>query len=288
MMEENVQPPVIIAEIVERKKQALREERRQKEEAERLKLQKLEEDGKAKFDAYFLEAMQKVPEYLRSYYDFVWNAPDYVRIGQGWDRVENYNLHFLVPGLAAIAFDPQKNTWKSQYANWSESWDEGPRLQFGDHSNWNDDLDYVLCLAQKATREYQEYQAQYAAQQEEQAKERERREQMDQRIGVEIVAECEQENAKEKALFDAIKNDPITIHFLKAFVLLRDERGHFEQRLYEADEALYSVEDRWSRKAADLRRQAEEIERRAEDERYRLQGDLDDAEAKLKKAERGW
>lgn len=301
-MEIQVQPPAIVEEIIERKRQALTEERRQKEEAERLRLGKLEAEGKAKFDTYFHESLQRVPEYLRSYYDFVWNPPDYVRISQGWDRVENYDLHFSVPGLATIVFDPRKNTWKSQYANWSPSWDDEPRLQFGDGSYWNDDLDYILGVAQKARREYEDYQAQYAAQQEEQAKESERRDQMDQKVDAEIATRREQETAKEQseeqALFDAIKSDPIAIHLLKAFVLLRDERGHFEQRLYEADESLYSVEDRWSRKAADLRRQADESQRqadesqrRAEEERYRvssLQNDLDDAESKLKKVQRGW
>jgi len=51
---------------------------------------------------------------------------------------------------------------------------------------------------------------------------------------------------------------------------------------------MYGMEDRWSRKAADLRRQADEYQRHAEDEKSRLQSDLDDAESKLKNAKRGW
>jgi hypothetical protein len=94
--------------------------------------------------------------------------------------------------------------------------------------------------------------------------------------------------AEETALFNAIKDDPIAIHMLKAFVLLCDERNAFEQRINEMDEFMFGIEERWSRRAADLRRQAEDIERRAQDEQYRLQSDLDDAESKLKKAQRGW
>ena len=75
---------------------------------------------------------------------------------------------------------------------------------------------------------------------------------------------------------------------LKAFVFLRDERSTFEQRLQDADETMSSIENRWSNRAEELRRQADDADRRAEDERRRLQDDLDDAEAKLKKAERGW
>lgn len=94
--------------------------------------------------------------------------------------------------------------------------------------------------------------------------------------------------AEEEALFKAIKNDPVAIQMLKAFILLRDERSIFEQRIEEMGEEMYGMENRWSRKAADLRRQADEAERRARDEQSRLQSDLDDAEAELKKAKRGW
>jgi hypothetical protein len=97
----------------------------------------------------------------------------------------------------------------------------------------------------------------------------------------------EKQRSGEQALFDAIKNDGIAIHLLKAFVLLRDERSNFEQRLNEADESLYWIDERWSRQAADLRRQAEDADRRAADEKAQLQNVLDDVESKLKKAIRG-
>jgi len=94
--------------------------------------------------------------------------------------------------------------------------------------------------------------------------------------------------AEEMALLNSIKDDPIAIHMLKAFILLRDERSTFEERIYEMDESMSSIENRWSRKAEDLRRQAGEMQRRADDEKNRLQNDLDDAETALKKAQRGW
>jgi hypothetical protein len=94
--------------------------------------------------------------------------------------------------------------------------------------------------------------------------------------------------SEEQALFDAIKNDPVAVHMLKAFILLRDERSAFEQRLEEMGDEMYGMENRWSYKAAELRRQADDAQRRANDELRRLENDLDDAESKLKKVQRGW
>lgn len=58
-METTVQPPTVIAEIIERKRQALLEERRQKEDAQRLELEALETEGKAQFDTYIQESISK-------------------------------------------------------------------------------------------------------------------------------------------------------------------------------------------------------------------------------------
>jgi hypothetical protein len=147
----------------------------------------------------------------------------------------------------------------------------------------------------QAHREMQNYQSdmeRHAARKEELAKLREQHQQDDEaygeRVAEQFEAERQRQKSEEQALFDAIKSDAIAVNLLKAFVLLRDERSHFETRLQEADETMYSIEDRWTRKATELRRQADEFQRRAEDERHRLESDLDDAEAKLKKVERGW
>jgi hypothetical protein len=48
------------------------------------------------------------------------------------------------------------------------------------------------------------------------------------------------------------------------------------------------MEERYSNRLAELRQQNEAAERNAQYEKDRLQSDLDDAESKLKKAERGW
>ena len=65
----------------------------------------------------------------------------------------------------------------------------------------------------------------------------------------------------------------------------------FEAQVADANNSMYSMDERWSRKAAELRRQADDAQRRAEEERNRassIEDDLDDAQKKIKKMERGW
>lgn len=98
----------------------------------------------------------------------------------------------------------------------------------------------------------------------------------------------EQEKDEAEFLMSMLRDDPVAIHLLKAFLAIRQERSMYEERISEADEALYSTEERWSRRAADLRRQAQEADRHAEEERIRA-SDLEDDLAKAEKKEkRGW
>lgn len=282
------QVPSFIEDIIEQKRQVLLAERQQKAEAEKREREQAEAIGKAKHDEYIQAALLKVPEYLRQYVVFDDDPPDFYRIGKGWDTPNDW-LYFEVPGLAKILFAPnaKDDPWKNQIASpYQENFDiDGypvytePTLDFSERSGgWTDDLAYALGCAHAGLQKYQKYVEEYAA----------KKELRDQEAQLRRELEQQKEQTEEESLFDVIKNDPIAIHMLKAFVLLRDERSHFEERLYNADEALYSIENRWSRRAEELRRQADEAERRAEDDRRRLQDDLDDAEAKLKKTERGW
>jgi hypothetical protein len=61
----------------------------------------------------------------------------------------------------------------------------------------------------------------------------------------------------------------------------------YMERISDADDTMCSMEERWSRKAADLRRQAQEAERRAEEERNRA-SDLEDDLEKAKKNAKRW
>jgi hypothetical protein len=292
-MSTNNQIPTDIDAIIERKRAALLEARQKKEEAERLALEQAEAEGKAMFDAHVAQTLPNVPEWMRPYYDPTLGNPDYLRIQKGWDNVEYVTLLFSIPGLTKIEFNPKNNVWCCEVARGGdvhEGWE--PCLNMG--SDWNVDLEYILARSKKEMQQLEDYRSKYAAGQEErnQARERAAREaeeekarQREQEARGELAWQKQQ--AEEDALFDAIKNDPVAIQMLKAFAWLRDERSTFQERLESADWALYNMEERHSRRAEELRRQADEADRRAADERSRLQSDLDDAEAKLKKAQRG-
>ncbi len=219
------------------------------------------------------------------------------------DNVDSYDcswddriLEFHVPGLApfAMVFDCDRHTEQYRLTDWiitgvaEQGWDEDWNLCTTAGFTWNSryahkisdptiDVGMVLLEAKQVADELPKRQTEVKSKFEAAIKAREEREQRERR-----------RIAEEQDLFDAIKNDAIAIHMLKAFVLLRDERSDFEVRLTEADETMYSIENRWSRKAEELRRQAADADRKAEDERARLQSELDDSQAELKKSQRGW
>jgi hypothetical protein len=302
------QVPSNIAEIIEQKRAAVKEAQRHKEEAERLEAEALTAKGKAIYEEFIQQALSEVPDFMRPYYVTPSPAdePDYGRLANGWDDLRYTQLLFSVPGLSKIKLSSRDKTWKCEYAYESKQYWDGeehiwtePAINFPRDHGWDKDLEYTLALAHKQMVEYQRFVEEYEAGEKERAeqwkKEQEKRQEEKARMEANFAAGQREKQAAEQAerdeanaLFDAIKDDPIAVHMLKAFVFLRDERSTFEQRLEQADEAIYSIENRWSNRAAELRRQADEADRRAEDERRRLQDDLDDAEKKLKKAERGW
>lgn len=272
----NAQIPTNIAEIIENTR-------------EELQLQ-----GQIKYNEHLQKAILQVPEWIRPYLDQP--LVNYERIAQEWDRVEGMRLHFSISGLAPIQFDSKDERWRSAVAHMGDAYDQSPpSIAFGNDSYWKATLESTLIAAENEMTKYAAFDKEWKALLERNQKEQEERAQRDnEREAQEVDFDHQrylkemQEQAEEQAIFDAIKNDPIAIHMLKAFVLLSYERSTFEQRLSEADEAMYSIDNHWSRKAEELRRQADDAQRRADNEKYRLQSDLDDAEAKLKKEQRGW
>lgn len=204
-------------------------------------------------------------------------------------------LEFHVPGLAPFlaVFSIEKDLPNGvSFDGWKiptvveTDWDEGTDMcleasySFRNQSVFEDEIKYVLRAALQVAFEREETQNRLNSKHASHIFNNSRRK-------AEEAAIEKSRLAEETALLNSIKDDPIAIHLLKAFVLLREERGAFERRIEEMDDQMYGMEDRWSRKAADLRRQADDVERRARDEQSRLQNDLDDAEAKLRKAQRG-
>jgi hypothetical protein len=167
-------------------------------------------------------------------------------------------------------------------------------LRFNNSSSCTD-LDYVLYEAQAQMEQYRQYLDEYARQHEEIVRRWEKAQQdqaerdaQDNVAAIRDELKHQEEQREEQVLLDILQHDPVAMAMLKAFVLIHQERSSLTAQIDDANNSLYSMEEHWSRKAVELRRQAEEAQRHAEEERWRLQSDLDDAESKLKKAQRGW
>jgi len=202
---------------------------------------------------------------------------------------------FSIPGLAPIYFDFGKKNWKAADACWDRDpyyGDNEPVLTFR-NSDLVSDLERVLLDAKQAMQKHLEDRQNYelelnekrerAGQQfEQQAQQEQERAESDLRNDL----KQQQEKAEEQMLFDVIKEDPIAILMLKAYIKIQQERTGFTAQIEDANNSLYSMEEYWSSKAVELRHQADAAQRHAEEERYRLQNDLDDAESKVKKLEK--
>jgi hypothetical protein len=296
-MNTNLSIPADILEIIETKKQQLRAEQAAKEEAAKREQDELVGRGNQLYLDCRAQGIEKLPEGVRDYVESPnLEADDYVRFARGY-KVQTY-LTISIPGLANILCDSEKQAYLSATASWAgySGYPENePELNFRQSNDWRRELDYVLCQAEKQMQKHQENLVKWETAKEQAFAEYNRREASDQ-LAEERNQEIQQARAEQEArdereelyTFAVLKNDAVALHLVKAFLLIQNERSHFEQRLQDADETLYSIEERWSRRAAELRNQADEADRRAADERSRLQDDLDDAEKKLKKAQRGW
>jgi hypothetical protein len=287
----NNQIPEDVVTLINAYEEAQRIERETKECEQQRLTEEVNAKGKAIVDEWIEKAFQNIPAWLRQYFISEATNLDYARVVNGWDHEKELTLTFKIPGLAQIQF--RDNQWQSETNGWNRGYEDAePYIHFGRDSYWRSSLDATLVAAKRVMEDHQSNLVQYEAEQARFFKRANEQAQMEERVEQRIREEKEikqaAEQAEEQALFEALKNDPVAIHMLKAYVLLRDERSTFEQRLDEMGEEMYSIENHYSRKAADLRRQAEDLERKARDEQSRLQSDLDDAEAELKKMKRGW
>lgn len=282
----NNQIPEEVAVLISKYEEARRIEREDKEREQQRKTEELNAKGKAIVDGW----IEKAPEWLHQYYVSEATNLDYYRVVQGWDHEKELTLTFKIPGLAQIQY--MDGEWRSESNGWNRGYEDSePYIHFGRDTYWRSSLESTLLVAKGVMESHQDNLSQYEVEQARFFKRITEEAQMEERVTQRIEEEKEQkqaaEQAEEAALLQALRNDPVAIHMLKAFVLLRDERSTFEQRLEEMGEEMYSIENHYSRKAAVLRRQAEDFERKARDEQYRLQSDLEDAEAELKKMKRG-
>jgi hypothetical protein len=289
-METQNQVPAEIFEIIKARHEAIQQKAQAEAEKAQQELTALRADGQAKFDMWLEEVLKNIPAHILPYrVDHRSNEEMneiYEAIAKKWGW--SYVLFFSIPGLTGIRFDTRRGEWDAQTLFCDD--DDEPSLNW--HGAWFTDTDAVLLQArsqfvklERAREEWKQLQAERQASREKYEQEEAEREA---KAWNATRAEQRKEQAEELALLDTIKHDPILLTLLKAMVLIRDERSCFTDQLNGAYESASYMEDRYSQRVADLRRQADDIERRAADEKARLQDELDDAEKKAKKLERGW
>ena len=285
----NGQTPQEIKALIEFAEEDLEKQAHQRADDEAVQKLKAAEEAYDKAHQLWTDVLPQIPDVLQPYV-MLNNPRDKDQYPNSWDEEV---LEFQVPGLAPIAAIYERKNDRWEFDRWVVAGAVG--IGWDEEDNLNTDVDYsffrgachegntktplyhTLRVASQVASQLQDKKSELALERA-----------LAKRRAAEREAEEKQQRDEERALFEAIKRDPILVHMLKAFVYLRDEREEFERQLQDADETMYGIENRWSQKAAELRRQADDAQRRAEEDRLRLQSDLEDTEAKLKKAERGW
>jgi hypothetical protein len=280
--------PENIEVIIEAEEERIKKEQAEKEEKRRFDDQQRIERGRAYIKAYVDQTLQSVPEYLREFYHHLnedHRSPDELAHLYGNENESldvNRDLVFYIPGLAPIVYDVLS---KSLGCFSAQRNDEQDCAAWGDWRNAyrrHSRIETLLVIAKNEFDKYQSIQSKY----DEQERKRREREIEAQRIDYErsVMEDAAEEvdELEDEVLFNAIKKDQVAIFMLKAFLAIRQERSIFEQRIEEADDSMMSMEERWSRKANALRKQAMEADRLASEERNRAQ----DLESELEKTKK--
>lgn len=289
----NEQTPKNILDLIEQAREEMKQEADAKVMKERdVELQRQKEWYDKAHDLYS-NALPLIPEALRPFIQLHGiDVDDYESYGGTWnERV----LEFRVPGLAPIAmlFVFDRHTEQPKLEEWV--------VAGVGESNYDDDLalcrDAVFSYSSRyrnktdaKTPFWRVLQVAFDVA----GSLKERQFQLDTNWNFALIraeerkVKDQKERDEEQALFDAIKSDPVAINMLKAFVQIHEERSGFTQRIQEADEAAFWADEHSARIRSQLESQMERAQRQAEEEKSRLQNDLEDAEVKLKKAQRGW
>jgi hypothetical protein len=281
--------PIEIAMLIALKKEVVLAEEAQRE-ANRAKERTIAiEKSREVLQQKIAERLLSVPDSLRPYdvTEKQWSDDELENEGRRNSSFAQLKLLFEIPGLSMIAQDVKGN-WAAAYP--VQSCNEAPEIGFFRDTYFITDLGIVLIGAKENLERFAELNSEYQEHLEWQRKMNEENQLREQNRNADQAIQMQARETEEKALFEAFENDPVAIQLLKAFLMIRQERNMFEERISNADETLCSVEERWSRKAADLRRQANDAERHAnlEHEHARnLEDEKDDIEKRLKKAERG-
>lgn len=293
VVDDGIEIPGAVLEVIEQEQARLDAEAKEKDDKEKAERLSAIAKGRELFEASMAELLPKIWPPLVPFLLVQPNENAFMHAGRRGE-LEVDVIRFNVPGLAPLFLRVEQGTWQcaSPGLKIEDSFD--PEIEWRDWHNALTKPALLEATLVRARSNYLQYEQMTIERENRliekalQAADREQR-----KLVGEEKESVEQENvtAVDEALWDAIKNDPVAVLLIKAFLVVKITRDSFEERIVNADEQLYTMEEHWSRRAASLRKDAEDADRRAEDERNRISGleaELDDAERELKKAKRGW
>jgi len=292
----NLQTPELVMQIIQERDALLAKQEEEELQAKQKRLEKNRQEYYENWEALMNFVAPKMPDFIqqwivkpefdKNYNPFIVQIPGLAPIAMKWEkRVE-------VPYLIEIGVPAAwQNSRYNGEIDWHWNYGSTLRLKDGLSELTGDQYKEALYQACRSAGEMKDMLTRKAEEFERQIALSKREEQQDAEAANEQAQHIEGEKEEDEQLFDALKNDKVAVLLLKAFLAIRQERSAFESEVSEANDSFYSMESFLSSEAADLRRQAENADRRAREEADRardLSNELDDAEAKLKKANRGW
>jgi hypothetical protein len=285
----DVKIPSEILEVIAQKNEEIKEEQERVERERREEAARWLDMGHKRLLQDYSAALALAPAWIRPFSVTLrnWDEEELRKLGQciarNWGHSETDVMWFEIPGLATVQFGGEKRGWRTEQAYQSHEWGKPPAMRFEDY--WRQDLPSTLVIAEKAARELMALQQEF----EERQEERQALNELSSEVEAGVAQRQEERQAAEKseemALFDTIKNDEVALLLLRTLVAVHQERSTLTRQIEEATETTWSVEERLTQRAAELRRQADDAERRADDERRRA-SDLEDDLAKEKKLRR--
>lgn len=279
---------------------AAEEKRRADEKAEQelqveIKRQEYIERGRALFDEWTIKRKEYLPPWALEYVSVSCDEEALEHAGKYDRRDDGIEAYFglLIPGLAPIKM-VLTNSSGQKIAEFivpsqrrDEFNDEKPRYFWG--GNWSTEtlsLNYALLVAKQEAEKLEAAVANYDNFQKEQearnAERSQREEERNKQLAEQKSQTAQAEKDEVEKLLTVLHSDPVAMNLIKAFIAIRQERSIYEEQISQTNDALYSMEERWSRRTSELRRQAEDADRRAAEEHSRAD-DLQDDLARVKK-----
>ncbi len=278
--------PSEIQKLIDQENSRRAQEAADKAELAQIKFRKQVEDGTQLFGIWLQERLDEAPKSIRKYY--VSEVTDELLANIGRDeRVSQKEIRFHVPGLAPIFFgdiSPSDGMWSCATAGFGS----GGTVEFRSYFNarhFSFDYNEILIQACESQIEFDRLVAETIEREQEENQRFEHAQETYTNLKKD-AAEAEQNELAKIAKI--IKSDDALKYLVMAMVAIQQERGLFSAQIAEAESSWHTQEERWSRKAEQLRKQADDAERLAQAERARaseIENDLSDALRLVNKAD---